>query len=301
MTLAYIILAHKNPGQLRLLIDKLFVPNETFFYVHIDRRTDIAPFLDALKDYQSSIRYTARVKCNWGSFGLVKATLNALQEAMTDDFGFSHISLISGQDFPLKSGIDIVKFFKKKVGISFIEFQDFPVKQLRFGGLHRIYSYSFNVFGRVETYIPRSYNPSYNWKGKVLNALLGILIRFRKPMKTPLEMTPKYGSQWWSLSFHHIKKLLSLLDKYPFVLKYYRHTLIPDEIFFQTLICHICPENEIINDNLRYIKWLDGSSHPKMLTINDLNDIRNSEKLFARKFDPDIDKRIIDKLNLRLF
>ena len=109
-------------------------------------------------------------------------------------------------------------------------------------------------------------------------------------------MVPKYGSQWWSLSLRHIKKLLSVLSEYPYIVKYYRHTLIPDEIFFQTIMCHVCSENEIINDNLRYIKWLDSGSHPKTLTVADLNDIKESDKLFARKFDMEVDREIIDKL-----
>lgn len=46
----------------------------------------------------------------------------------------------------------------------------------------------------------------------------------------------------------------------------------------------------------RLIKWEHGASSPKILTINDFEDLKDSKKLIARKFDIDVDLEIIEKL-----
>jgi hypothetical protein len=43
--------------------------------------------------------------------------------------------------------------------------------------------------------------------------------------------------------------------------------------------------------------WNKQSSFPKFLTMDDLDDIKKSDKLFARKFDIRKDKEVLDALN----
>jgi hypothetical protein len=51
----------------------------------------------------------------------------------------------------------------------------------------------------------------------------------------------------------------------------------------------------VFNDNLRYIAWTTkGSSHPALLTIEDKDSLLASSKLFARKFDTELDEQILD-------
>ena len=52
----------------------------------------------------------------------------------------------------------------------------------------------------------------------------------------------------------------------------------------------------MVNNNLRYIKWQEGSNSPEVLTMNDYKSLRNANDLIARKFDSNIDSNIIKKL-----
>jgi hypothetical protein len=53
--------------------------------------------------------------------------------------------------------------------------------------------------------------------------------------------------------------------------------------------------------NLVHTVWeKEGAHHPKVLTINDINDLSSSSKFFARKFDVMVDQEIILQLQKEL-
>jgi len=79
--------------------------------------------------------------------------------------------------------------------------------------------------------------------------------------------------------------------------KFFNHVQFPDEFFFQTLVMNSEYSDTIINDNLRYIDFSDRKAHPGLLTTRDLNKLLTTEKLFARKFDTDIDSGVLDYID----
>ena len=80
--------------------------------------------------------------------------------------------------------------------------------------------------------------------------------------------------------------------------KFFEHSLCPDECFFQTLVMN-SPFASSVKPYLHYIKWGKGKSSPRILTESDYQEIVDSSKLMARKFDIDVDKEIINKLKIR--
>ena len=66
-------------------------------------------------------------------------------------------------------------------------------------------------------------------------------------------------------------------------------------MFFHTILLNSPFKHEIVNDNKRYIDFDD--SHPTILTAKDYEKLKRSGKLFARKFEPKVDKEILDKLD----
>jgi len=52
-----------------------------------------------------------------------------------------------------------------------------------------------------------------------------------------------------------------------------------------------------LRENLTYVDWkTKHDGHPKIMKIEDYEKIMNSDKLFARKFDKNIDENIIEKI-----
>jgi len=73
-----------------------------------------------------------------------------------------------------------------------------------------------------------------------------------------------------------------------------------DEFFYATILMNSPYKDSIVNDNLRLIKWAEGSANPVILKQKDLNSIVASDKLFARKFDVSIDDGILNQIDALL-
>ena len=79
MEINYILLAHRSPKQIKLLVNKLDTPNCNF-YVHIDKGANQSPFIDALL-HKSNVFFLSeslRSVCTLGDIGICKGTFNAL-------------------------------------------------------------------------------------------------------------------------------------------------------------------------------------------------------------------------------
>ena len=72
--------------------------------IHVDARTPQAQFdtlKTALQDLPD-IRFSPRSPCEWGSFGIVQATLDASAQMLADFPQASHILLASGSCLPIR-------------------------------------------------------------------------------------------------------------------------------------------------------------------------------------------------------
>lgn len=273
MEKAYIILAHKAPEQLSFLVDSLDDGFSTFF-IHIDKKANIDQF-DILKRYKEKIIFTKRVSAKWGSFGLVEATLLAMQSVVDYNKQFKFVHLLSGQDFPIKSNRYINKFLSETDYNVFIEMFPMPNydRWIGDGGMYRINKYNF---GR-EVYKV--------YLAKVLNFLSSSFRLFERKM--PYNMKPYGGSQWWSMDLYTLKTILEFIDKNPVYVSFYKYSFTPDEMFFQTILANI-DGIKICSDNLRFIKWENYSdAHPLLITPEHVSEFSKSKSLFTRKIDFD--------------
>lgn len=303
MKIAFLILAHKNPEQLGELIRRLD-SSSSLFYIHIDIKVDITPFKNVTKNFDN-VFWVKRENGRWGDFGIVKATINALFKAQASD-EISHYVLLSGQDYPLLSIEEIITFFNKNHHTSFIEYEPLPIPRLNYSGYDRINCYSFNLKNKRHTVIPLSWKPKFSLKGHLLNILLMPILFFRKKRTHPNYADPYYGSQWWVLNSDLCKEVIKFIENNPDFLSYHSSTLLPDEMFFQSIVGTIHKHSgkkeeriNIENENLHFIVWNDKSNHPQTLLENDYKRMISSKKLFARKFDYINSRKLIEKLNER--
>jgi len=123
MEKAYIIMAHKNPGQLHRLIRRLNDGTSEFF-IHIDKTAELFQF-ELVKEFDNIVHFFERVDSKWGGFGSVQASLNGLEAVKNSQKKFDRILLLSGQDYPIKSNEYINNFFKNSPYSVFMEY--FPI------------------------------------------------------------------------------------------------------------------------------------------------------------------------------
>lgn len=102
----------------------------------------------------------------------------------------------------------------------------------------------------------------------------------------PAGLKPCGGSQWWCLSREALEYLSGFLDNNPKVLRFFKGVPIPDEMSFQTLL-HSSPfQQAVVSDDLHYVDFdRPNPTYPRILDKTDVDRLRASAKLFARKFD----------------
>lgn len=111
MRIAILIQCHKNPKQINLLLERLNHP-DIDCYLHIDKKADFADKI-IHRENVFVLPDEQRVSVEWAQISQVTATLNLLNTAVACiRGGYDYYWLISGQDWPLRSADEIVKFLK---------------------------------------------------------------------------------------------------------------------------------------------------------------------------------------------
>ena len=82
--------------------------------------------------------------------------------------------------------------------------------------------------------------------------------------------------------------------------RFLRNVQAPDELIMQNLIMDSPFRDTVTGDNQHLVVWPGGSGSPATLTSADLPLIESSEKLFARKFDHNIDRAVLQHLAARI-
>lgn len=280
MRIAHLIMVHKNPNQLIRLIKRLQHPNADI-YIHVDTKSDIEDFKHVLTLNHASF-INNRVNCNWGGNSLLIGITTALNEVLSYNKGYGFINLISAQDYPLRSSEELYQYFKKNIGNNFISYE--PADSIWWK----------KARGRYEKY----HFTDLNFPGKYFVERIANKFLPTRKFPMPVELYGGCKSTWWTITEEcakHITEQLRHNHKLQNFIKYCWGT---DEFVLTTLIMNSPFANKTNEDNMRYIDWSEKNAHPKLLDNNDFDAIKNSEMLFARKFE--MDEPVLDRIDKEL-
>jgi core-2/I-Branching enzyme len=274
MKIAHLILAHKDPPQLERLIKALRHPAFDF-YIHVDSKSDITPF-DHLFDNEHVFKVQDRTSIYWAGYGTIQATINGFREIVPKNYDY--INVISAQDFPIKSADYIFNYLLDRKGKEFITCQSIDTEWTE--AAHRIRLYHF-----------------INWRIPGKYRLADLANKLLPARKYPLDHTIVGRANWFTLTNAAAAYTLDFLDSNPRIVRYYKYCWGADEFIFSTALYN-SPFRPAIVDNLVYVDWSrpESKGHPKILRQEDLGALTHSDKLFARKFDANVDEQIIDRL-----
>jgi hypothetical protein len=267
---AYILLCHSDPieviEQARLLSSR-----RDYVVVHYDRN---APAKNFQQIYESFIEdphvivMKKRVRCGWGEWSLVQASLNAVRVAFREFERASHFYMVSADCMPIKSAKAIHDFLDRN-DQDFIECEDFFRSDWIQTGIKEerlIYRHFFNE---------RKYKKLFYW-------MLDKQRRFKLERPLPKGLDIRIGSQWWCLRRDTISKLLDLVKARPEILRFFRTTWIPDETFFQTLVYHVVPRDQIRFETPTFLLFSDYGM-PAVFYNDHFDLLIQQPELFARK------------------
>ena len=122
--------------------------------------------------------------------------------------------------------------------------------------------------------------------------------RLRKAL--PCGLKPYGGRGSRCLQKRHVSYILKFLDRNPNVMKFFRRVWGPGETFYPTIMLNSPFKLSVINQCTMYFDFPEGSSHARTLTKSDLAILERSGKFFARKFNPAVDRSVIDIIDQKL-
>jgi len=274
--LAHLILTHGSPDHLKRLVGKL-ANEQAHFYIHVDKKTSTESYL-SIAEQPNVFFIKKRVKVLWGGYSIVQATVNAFEEILASGVDYSYINLLSGKDYPIKDTAYIHRFFSENPGKIFMRF--LSVKDEWHEAIQRFTKYHL---------------VNYDFPGKY--RLEQIINRVLPARKLPTDITLVGRSQWFTISKESVIYIVKYLKAHPAFVEYFKLSWAPDESIFQTILYNSPLKKDMVNDNLLYVDWSMGGASPKELTMDDKELLRDSNQLFARKFNSQINTEILDYLD----
>lgn len=280
MKIAHLIMAYKNSGQVERMIKAMDHPN-FHFYIHLDLKIDIKEF-EYLKQIERVTFISNRVLCNWGGFSFVRAIISSLSEILQKNEAYDFINLMSGQDYLIKPAEDLYEHYTKNPGKCFISYDQDPNALWWKDAASRAELYHFT---------------DLNFKGKYF--IQSIFNKYLPKRSFPLSI-PLYGSSdssWWTIPSDCAAYIVDFMKNNPRLERFMQYTWGSDEFIIATIIMNSPFKDNVINNNLRFISWESGRPNPRILTDNDFELIKQSDKFYARKFDNRVNVEILDLLD----
>ena len=282
---AYLIMAHTQPELLKKLL-KMLDNERNDIYLHIDSKAKDYPLDEVAAVLQKSkCIFTERTDVKWGSYSQIHCEMVLLKEAVKTEHAYYH--LLSGMDLPIKSQEQIFAFFEKYKGLEFVDEDGATISE---AALSRV-KYTHKFYGKA---------------GSVKDILGALSVKGQKLLG--VDKTQKYGNiifqkgrNWFSIT-HGLAKLV--VEKEDWIQEVFGQSVCGDELFLQTVARNSEYAEKICNPNTmpevpdtRYIDWKRGSNNnPYVFREDDFEELKNALGLFARKFDLNVDKKIVEKL-----
>lgn len=286
---AYMIMAHKSPDQLRLLVELLDDERNDIF-VHCDKKADPAVLqaFQSITTQKSNITVFSEINVIWGGYSLIATELALLKKAIAaGPYGYYH--LLSGACLPIKTQDEIHFFFDT----SQREFVGFCGKTEVEGARWRV----------EYPHVPGLRKTMIGWR--VDNVLGKIRKAFSPKKHSPIAYG--YGPNWFSITHVLAKDVLAHED---WIYEHFKHAFCGDELFLQSFVLTYGYENSLpgkMGDphhtitNLRLVDWARGDeNHPYTWRMSDYDQIMSSNMLFARKFSAETDGEIITAIYKKL-
>lgn len=294
---AYLIMAHTDfPILIELL--KALDDSRNDIFLHIDRKAQNVPF----EELRSSVKrtnmfFTDRMDVNWGAPSQIKCELLLLETAMSSE-NYKYYHLMTGQTYPIKSQNYIHDFFEKNEGKEFIGYDNSRDYSERVR-----YLQLFPEIGKATTRLKKA---QYRLRSGFIK--LQKKVGFQKKGLSRYEI--KKGFVYWSLTQAAAEYIVSNKTIIDNMIVY---SICADEVFSHTLIYNSEFRDRIYNYNdqfascMRIVKpvrsWGDHKDIGKeenSYTLEDLDQLMNSEKIFALKFCGNTGLELISSLYKKL-
>ncbi|XP_062415022.1 beta-1,3-galactosyl-O-glycosyl-glycoprotein beta-1,6-N-acetylglucosaminyltransferase 4-like [Pungitius pungitius] len=296
--LAYSLVVHKSAVMVERLIKAVYTPTN-IYCIHYDQKSP-ALFISAMEGLARCLPNvfiaSKREAVYYGGISRLKADLNCLSDLLVSDVKWKYVINLCGQDFPLRSNIELVSQLRGLNGANMLETsRPSDTKRQRFTFHHKLKHVKFE----------------YKWM----------------PVKTGRKKSPPphgievfAGNAYFVLSrdfVAHVDSSAAVKD----FLAWSEDTYSPDEHFWATLarlpgvpgeVARARPDVTDLESRTRLVKWeyLEGSLYPpcsgrhvRSVCVYGAAELRwllNYGHWFANKFDLQADPVVVQCLEEKL-
>ena len=224
-----------------------------------------------------------------GGYSQVTAVLRLLELAIEKDCQYRYLHFMQGSDLPIKTQDQIHSFFRKNDGKEFVMVEKNRT-QMAVNKTQYRHFFCHNRFFR---------------KNKLMKMLNFGLVELQKILgiKKHLDTDVYQGSALFSITQDCAKYVLSQKFR---IRKLFRWSLAGDEVFLQSILMGSVFEekiengHQVVSSNARLIDRTrpDGKNSPHVWRNEEFEYIINQpeDMCFARKFDENIDYKIVERI-----
>uniref|UniRef100_A0A8C5NUI2 Glucosaminyl (N-acetyl) transferase 2, I-branching enzyme n=1 Tax=Jaculus jaculus TaxID=51337 RepID=A0A8C5NUI2_JACJA len=265
--LAYVMVIHKDFGTFERLFRAIYMP-QNVYCVHVDEKAPVEfqkSVWQLLSCFSNAFVASKRENVVYAGFSRLQADLNCMEELVASPVPWKYLLNACGQDFPLKTNLEIVRYLK-----------GFKGKNITPGVLPPAHA------------VPRTKYVHQEYIGKQ-----GSFVKRTNILKTspPHQLTIYFGTAYVALTRDFVNFVLN--DKRATdLLLWSKDTYSPDEHFWVTL-------NRIPGQ----LRAQHGGHYVHGICIygnGDLKWLINSPSLFANKFELNTYPLTVECLELRL-
>lgn len=293
MRIAYLITAYKDPAHLKRLINSLNI-KDSHFFIHIDKKINIAPYLEIIEDKNVTF-IDKRFYICWGGWSQVESIVALIEKAVNFDHNFDRVVVISGQDYPIFSNKEIVDLFTKNTDKEYLI------------GYNVTNGNSKAQLNKVRRY----HNLDIHNKNikRIINRLMH-LCPFKK--KAQVYFNDRYndvyfGSDYWALTYECARYVYKTFTEQKSLQEYLKTSFVPSEIFVHTIVFNSKYADEAEKyipkdyEGLYLLTPLHHIEYGKQIKVFDETDYEkliNTGKMFFRKAETKTSDLLLDKIDL---
>ncbi len=299
MKIAYIFLVHKDAKQIKRLIDAITDTGD--FYIHVDKKSDIAPFKKELGSYNNVYFTSKRYSVWWAGFSMIKGYMQGLFDAYNSTIKYDRFVFMTGQDYPLMTNNQILKEFKNHKNTEYVMAYKIATSTIPTDKNKILKKWYFDSFFNNQ-FLNKCYK---SFMYRVITKHFT-----RKELQVPLnnKLVDPYFGQMMSAFTREGTKLI--LDTYLHDKKFNKvmkrvHAAV--EIYWQTIIfnSHL-RKNTIQNGEeheiTEHFGWAPLHYHnydvdTSIYTAEDFNELKNCGYMFCRKVVPGISDDLMDLID----
>jgi hypothetical protein len=290
VTVAYIVISHRNPDQVLRLVRALREGPGARVLVRHDPRGE--PLARGDIEAAGGEPLEDRIGSGWGGWNHLRLMLASLRETVTRH-NPDWTLVLSGQDYPLRSMADIEADLESspadaRLGsVRQVEQRRPPAGEDEF--FLRCHYRHYARPRVIPASLPGALRPLVYARG--LPPLIGVR------RIEPAPVAPFVSADWLTLGRAGIRRVLAASEDRR-LMRYFRRVAVPSESFFASLLL-ADPTLIVERDNRRFSPFAHGSPHPDTLMSRDLDRMLASGADFARKFDAGLDPHVLDLLDER--